>query len=189
MHEHLELDGDVFADGGDFFDRKLARQHDAGGAKRLPRFDGRAVDRIGLRADMERHLWHRLAGDRKDAEVGDEQRIDADAFEVVQVVRQSCEVAVMRVDIDGHIDLCRMRMRKRDGFGKLFLRKVAAERPQAERLAAEVDGVGAIEHSHLEFFECPRRREEFGFLLNHSISPLRFRVSARPSPRGKISVV
>ena len=94
---------------------------------------------------------------------------------------------------------------------------------KAEGLAAEVDGIRAIKHGHPEFFERPRRREEFGFLHcyftfcilfapaeeNNVLvvlpckglpPPLRGpppsereadsrRVSARPSPRGKISVV
>ena len=94
---------------------------------------------------MELHIRDAFPGHHKDAEVGDEQCVDADLLQVAQVVGQAAKVAVVWEDVDRHIDLLLELVGKFHGFAQFFSREVAAERAQAIELAAEVDGVGAVE--------------------------------------------
>ena len=94
---------------------------------------------------MELHIRDAFPGHHKDAEVGDEQGVDADLLQVAQVVRQPDKVAVVREDVDRHVDLLVELVGEPDRLAQLFSREVATERAQAVELAAEVDGVGAVE--------------------------------------------
>ena len=146
---------------------------------------------------MELHIRDVLFRHHKDAEVGDEQCVDADLLQVAQVVGQAAKVAVVREDVDRHIDLLLELVGEPDRLAQLFSREVAAERAQAVELAAEVDGVGAVEQRHLHLLEIPCWGQELR-LFHHvwyssdnlfdSFAAGQQRETARPSPRSKISV-
>ena len=148
---------------------------------------------------MQFHIGNRLFRHHEDAEVGDEQCVDADLLQVAQVVRQAHEVAVVREDVDRHIDLLVECMGELDRLAQFLLGEIAAKRAQPVELAAKVNGIGAIEQRHLHLLERPGRGQEFRF-LQHVFPPILIylsssgctawrRETASPSPRAKISVV
>ena len=160
MHEHFQLDRRTRTNLGDLGTRKLAREHDALSAELLPGVCRHPIRIVRLRADMERHFGRKLACEREDAEVGDEQAVDMERSKEGKIRRKLFQIRIVREDIERHIDFSAKRMGKTHAFFQLRLAEIAAEGAQTEALAAQIDGVRSVDERHLELFQVARRRQK-----------------------------
>ena len=168
MHEHLKLHSRMRTYLSNLRERKLPREDDTLRAQALPGCNCRVIRDISLRADVKFHLWNYLATEREDPQISDQQGIDLDFLQETQVARQLRDIFIVWEDIHRHIDALAVRMCERDASAELLAAEIPPERTQAEGLAAEVDGIRAIEQRHLHLFRRPGRCQKFRFLPHKS---------------------
>ena len=105
MHEGFQLYRGFFADFADFSQGQLACQHHAFSAQLLPRLYRGIVGGISLRAHVQRHIRHNLAGSAPYAQIADQQCVNLSLLQSAQIIRQSVDILVMRKNIYRYINL------------------------------------------------------------------------------------
>ena len=73
-----------------------------------------------------------LPRERKRAEVGQNERIDARVVQALEVIGQARDLVVARHRIHRHVDAHTMVVRELHRFGKLLRREVSRKRAHAE---------------------------------------------------------
>ena len=87
----FDLRRDVVADGSDFLQRQLTREHNALRAHLNPKLCGLIVEDARLGADMQRQLRHHAFCHADHAEVRDNRRICAVFIQLLQIGFQLSE--------------------------------------------------------------------------------------------------
>ena len=105
MHEGFQLYRGFFADFADFCQGQLACQHHAFSAQLLPRLYSGVVGGISLRAHVQRHIRHNLAGSAPYAQITDQQSVNLGLLQTAQIIRQSVDILVVRKNIYRYINL------------------------------------------------------------------------------------
>ena len=123
-----------------------------------------AVDNAQLGADVTPKTRRVTPGQAHNAQIRDDQRIDADLLQERKIVRETLELLFMRKGIAGHIDLCALRVsRLHSRFHRLVV-KAYRRGTQPEFPSREIDRIGAVMQRHPQPFKIARRRKKLKFL-------------------------
>ena len=109
LQRHVHIPGDLL----DLGHRSFSSQHDAVGTEFLECSDSRRIQRRKLGRDVTLDVRGFLPGDRDQGQGRDDDRINADLFEIAQIFADAVIVGLMKDNIDRHID-----------FGAVFLGKL-----------------------------------------------------------------
>jgi hypothetical protein len=94
--------------------------------------------------------------------IADDQAVGLEVAEHAQIGLQPLKVAVVGKDVDRDIDLDPVRVGVGNGLAQTVFVEIAGPGTEAEGLAAEIHGVGAVMDGGHQFVKAAGRRQEFG---------------------------
>ena len=154
----LELGRGVVPDAADFRERKLARQHDAGGPEPVKLGCGQVVDDPRLGGDVQRDFRHGAAREHHHAEVGGDERVRARRTRRAEKVRQRLCLRAGGQGVAHEIGARAVFMREGDRPGER-VRPEGGRGAHIEQFGAQVDRVRAEAHGGFQLLPAARRGE------------------------------
>ena len=131
----------------DFRKGKLARQHDAGGAERMPCDSVRGADDACLRGDVERRLGQIFPHKMHNADIGGDdgvRRAGRHGGKRGQKLPQRRIFRLARHGVERKINSFAETMGKFHRTAKLLIRKIIRRGAHTEALAREINSVRAV---------------------------------------------
>ena len=116
-----------------------------------------------LRGGVDRQLGHDLAGKAHEADILDDERIDAHAIEQAQVVRGVIQLGGEDEGVERDERAHAVAVAEGDDLGQLGLAEVIRAQPRVETRQSEVDRVRAVRDGGAHTVPVPRGGEEFGW--------------------------
>ena len=104
---------------------------------------------VGLGADVDLHVREHPLGNGKYPRVRDDQSVGTDIPQLLKIRLHPGQILIVGQDIGGDIHLHAPGMGKGDPFPDLIVGKILRFRPEAERLAAEIHRIRAVDHRGL----------------------------------------
>ena len=126
----------------------------------MPEQCGFSVERIRLRAQVQRQLRHHIPRNADHARIVHNKRIRSCSTKLFEQRRQSADVRIPRKGIAGNVDPLAARMGILAGSFEAFRRKVIRVIAEAHRFRANVDGVRAKAQRRLEPFHIACRGKQ-----------------------------
>jgi len=128
----------------------------------LPEPDAAPVNGVGLGGKVDRLVRGDLVDQLDDAGVGGNPGVEGEGGDLLQVFGQAGQLVVARIAVDGQVDLHPVLMGMGEPRSHLRGGEVIRQIAQAEGLAPQVDGIGAVVDGNFQFFQIARRGKEFG---------------------------
>ena len=136
----------------DFLHRKLTRHHNALCAQLIPHLCGFIVRVVRLRGNMNLHIGNSFLCNRKYTQIGNNQRIYANGFHRLEIVRHPFKIGVMCENICCYINLYAMVMGKFYPLRHGIYIEIFCLGTQTIRLAADINGIRTIKYSNFQLF-------------------------------------
>ena len=172
--ERLDLDALLRGDAcqmRDFFEGKLARERDAGGAHARGSADAGCVARVHLSGDMKPDLRQRSRDLGRDTDVLDDERIGPGAPCLTSAFEGAGNLVGKDDRVKRHVDLDAAQVGEIACRGKRLRREVVGAAARVERLEAEVHRVGSGAHRRMKGAHVAGRRQKFHFPHGICLSP------------------
>ncbi len=151
----------TLADFFDFFEREFAREDDATDAVVLPEFDRRPIDGVCLHGEMDGQLRVGVFHGHDEAGVGHDERVRASGDGGSEVTQGGVEFVVVRLGIDGEVELFAERVRFADAVFQVVVGKFVAAHPQGIARRARVNGIRAVGEGVAHSFQGAGGGKEF----------------------------
>jgi hypothetical protein len=168
----FQFDIDPFLHFPDPFEGHLAGQVDPRDPLAPPEVGALPVGGVGLGRKVERAFGGDLGDHLDHPGVGGDVGIERDRRHLFQVAVKRCDIGVVRIAVDGEVDLYPPVVGVADPLHHFRRGEIVREVAQAIVLPPQVDGVRTVMDGDPEFFQVPGRGEEFGFL--HCVVPWMF---------------
>ena len=159
VDEGLQLET-VRLERGDLGEAELARQDGAREPEARQRRQLRRTVRVQLRARVQRQIRVLLAHARGEAEVGDDEGVEAGEVRRFQRRERRLHLVVLEERVERQIRACVVQVGRLDGLRHGLAGEVAGEGARAPAREAEVHGVGAGGEGRAQRARLPRRRQK-----------------------------
>ena len=153
--------GAALADFFDFFERKFAREDDAADAVVLPEFYRRPIDGVRLHGEVNRQVGIGVFHGHDEAGVGHDERVGASSDGWGEVAQGSVELVVVRLGIDGEVELFAQRVRLADAVFQVVVGEFVAAHAQGIARRARVNGIRAVSEGIAHGFHGAGGGKEF----------------------------
>ena len=161
VHERLELQT-VRLQGGDLGEAELAGQDGPREAEPRQGRQLRRAVRAELGAGVQRQLRVFLAHAPGEAEVGDDERVEAGDVRRLQRRQRRLHLRVLEQCVQRHVRASTVEMRQLHGRHGRVAGEVAGEGARTPAFEAEVDGIGAGRKGRAQSARLPGRRQKLG---------------------------
>ena len=151
----------TLADFFDFFEREFAREDDAADAVVLPEFDRRPIDGVRLHGEVDGQLRVGVFHGHDEAGVGHDERVRASGDGGSEVTQGGVKFVVVRLGIDGEVELFAERVRFADAVFQVVVGKFVAAHPQGIARRARVNGIRAVGEGVAHSFQGAGGGKEF----------------------------
>lgn len=170
----------------DSVEAQFVGKNDAGGAELSQRVSGLIVRHAGLRRNVNLRVRGDLAGRHEDADIKDDECIDADLAELSHVLVHLLDFVRFVQDIAGNEDASIAIVSEGDGVFEILEREVLRRATHAKLLAAAIHGVGAEIYRRLQCCKIARWSQNL-----RSRSPLHGlkHTSSRPYERTRAGAI
>ena len=162
VHEGLDLEiGALGTDLGDLLERQLARENDSADPLLLPEAGRRPVDHVGLHREVNLLLGPALANHHDQPRVGHDQRIRPGLDHRLHIAQIGLQLAVMRRNIRGHVELLAPLMRIGDALVQVIELEIVVAHAQRVARLAGIDRIRAIGEGVTHVLEGARGGQQF----------------------------